>query len=120
MSGGHFGYYQRHMNEIVDSIEDYLYGHELSDNDVDAIVNDRWTDYDEKKYVTKHHRSMPNRYDYTQETLDEFKKGVELIKQAYVYAQRIDWLMSGDDGEESFHRRLKEDLDDLQSEDCKM
>ena len=32
---------------------------------------------------------------------------------AEAYAQRVDWLVSGDDGEESFHERLKEDLDDL-------
>lgn len=25
--------------------------------------------------------------------------------------QRIDWLIAGDDGEETFHRRLKEDLE---------
>jgi hypothetical protein len=27
--------------------------------------------------------------------------------------QRIDWLLSGDDGEESFIERLKEDLEKL-------
>lgn len=37
------------------------------------------------------------------------------MKQAEVYAQRIDWLLSGDDGEESFHERLKEDLDKLKT-----
>jgi hypothetical protein len=25
-------------------------------------------------------------------------------------AQRVDWLISGDDGEESFHQRWKEEL----------
>ena len=34
---------------------------------------------------------------------------------AAIYAQRIDWLLSGDDGEESFKRRLKEELDELES-----
>jgi hypothetical protein len=34
---------------------------------------------------------------------------------AAIYVQRIDWLMSGDDGEESFMRRLKEELDELDS-----
>ena len=51
--------------------------------------------------------------DLTPETIEEFKKGLEIIRKAYVYAQRIDWLLSGDDGEESFHLRLKEDLDKL-------
>ena len=38
-----------------------------------------------------------------------------ILKKAYVYAQRIDWLLSDDDGEESFHKRLKEELDNLKN-----
>lgn len=49
------------------------------------------------------------------EVLEEFKKGLKILKMAAIYAQRIDWLMSGDDGEESFKRRLKEELDELDS-----
>jgi hypothetical protein len=32
------------------------------------------------------------------------------LNQALIYAQRIDWLVSGDDGEDTFHARLAEDL----------
>jgi hypothetical protein len=49
------------------------------------------------------------------EVLEEFKRGLRTLKMAAIYAQRIDWLMSGDDGEESFKRRLKEELDELDS-----
>ena len=49
----------------------------------------------------------------TPETMAEFKAGLEILRQAHIYAQRIDWLMSGDDGEDSFHRRLKHDLEKL-------
>ena len=52
--------------------------------------------------------------DYTEETIAEFRKGIELLKKAKVYAHRIDWLISGDDGEESFHKRLKEELAKLE------
>ena len=55
--------------------------------------------------------------DYTEETLNEFRKGIELLKQARIYAQRIDWLISGDDGEENFHKRLKEELEKIQKND---
>ena len=51
--------------------------------------------------------------EYPAEVIEEFKKGVEAIAKAQVYMQRLDWLLSGDDGEESFLRRLKEDLDKL-------
>jgi hypothetical protein len=40
-------------------------------------------------------------------------KGLEILKNAFVYTQRIDWLLSGDDSEESFHQRLKEDLKNI-------
>jgi hypothetical protein len=40
----------------------------------------------------------------------EFDKAVSLLKQAYVYTQRIDWLVSGDDGEDDFHHRLANEL----------
>ena len=49
------------------------------------------------------------------EVLEEFKKGLKILKMAAIYAQRIDWLLSGDDGEDSFKRRLKEELDELES-----
>ena len=53
--------------------------------------------------------------DYTEETIAEFRKGVEILKKAEIYAQRIDWLISGDDAEESFHKRLREDLSKVKS-----
>jgi hypothetical protein len=46
---------------------------------------------------------------------DEFINGLKIIKMASVYAHRIDWFLSGDDGEESFKRRLKEELNGLES-----
>ena len=52
---------------------------------------------------------------YSKETIEEFKKGLSLLRKAYVYAQRIDWLLSDDDGEESFHKRLKEELGNLKN-----
>ena len=57
-----------------------------------------------------------NPYSLKEETLEEFLKGIEFLKKAYIYTQRIDWLLSGDDGEETFHERLKEDLDKLWKE----
>lgn len=50
---------------------------------------------------------------YSKATESEFKKAVELLKLAEVYVHRIDWLLSGDDGEETFHERLAKDLADL-------
>lgn len=53
-------------------------------------------------------------YAFSSAELDKFKEAVYTLKRGYVMAQRIDWLLSMDDGEESFHRRWKEDLDELE------
>jgi len=47
---------------------------------------------------------------YPDEVIEEFKEAVKYLSIAYVYAQRIDWLVSGDDSKESFMERLKKDL----------
>jgi len=50
---------------------------------------------------------------YSDRTISEMKEAVELLQKSYVYAHRIDWLVSADDGEETFHTRLSEDLQKL-------
>ena len=48
---------------------------------------------------------------YIEETIKEFRNAIDALRRAEIYAQRVDYLICGDDGEESFHSRLKEDLD---------
>lgn len=88
MSGGHFDYQQYQIGQIAESIESIIHREEDQ-------THTGW------------------KYEFTPETLAEFKTAVELLKQAEVYAQRIDWLVSGDDGEETFHKRLRADLEKL-------
>ena len=113
MSGGHFDYYQWQINDIANSIEDYIYGHSLDEEDVEYYIKNHWLENKEKEYIIKNKHTIPNLYKYNKKTIKEFKKGLAILKKAYVYAQRIDWLLSGDDAEESFHKRLKEELDNL-------
>ena len=115
MSGGHFDYNQWHIRDIIYSLEDYIYGHSLDEEDIDYYIEDHWLEDKEKEYVIKNKHTVPNLYEYSKETIKEFKKGLSILRKAYIYAQRIDWLLSGDDGEESFHERLKEELDNLKS-----
>jgi hypothetical protein len=42
--------------------------------------------------------------------IEEFKNAVKHLRVAEIYAQRVDWLLSGDDGEDTFIERLKSDL----------
>ena len=59
---------------------------------------------------------VDNDYNFLNSVLDEFKKGVKILAKAEIYVQRIDWLLSGDDGEETFLKRLREDLKEMEKE----
>ena len=95
MSGGAFGYQQYRISEIADSIEQYIIS-----NDDESL-----NEWGEKR----------GRF-YSKEVMDKFIEGVDLLGRAAIYAQRIDWLVSDDDGEDSFLERLKEDLEKEKSE----
>jgi hypothetical protein len=41
------------------------------------------------------------------------KEAVKQLRIAAIYAQRVDWFLSGDDGEESFIERLNEELNEI-------
>lgn len=117
MSGGTFNYAQCRIAEIYREIENEIYGHSLDDEwEVENYIENRWLDDNEKEYIRKHRHTIPNQSGYSKETIREFKKAIKLLKQAEVYAQRIDWLLSGDDGEDSFHDRLKADLEELKTQ----
>ena len=57
-----------------------------------------------------------NPYDLNEEEKAIFKQGILFLEIAYIYAQRIDWYLSGDDGKEQFIKRLKEELDNRENE----
>lgn len=48
------------------------------------------------------------------ETIDAMKEAYRQIRIAEIYATRVDWMMSGDDSEESFRERIKEDLEEFE------
>jgi len=53
---------------------------------------------------------------YPPEILEIFKGGVKKLKETAVYAQRIDWYLSGDDGDETLVERLEEELAEVRQE----
>lgn len=110
MSGGRFDYKQYAIDDIADKIEDYLYGHELDDTEVQDIVHDCPDCDDAEEYAVKNHHTMPNPYGYRFPTLQQLKRAVKCLRKAAVYAQRADWLLSGDDSEEKFMERIITDL----------
>lgn len=110
MSGGHFDYQQYKIGEIADKIEKLVekngqkISEELMKENMRWSGNDWYERFPEQLY---HHK-------YPDEVIEKFKEAIVFLRKAEIYAQRVDWLVSGDDGEESFLKRLKEDLDDLE------
>ena len=105
MSGGHFDYNQYKIGYMADSIEK-LIERNGREKTKEELKDENWRD---PEWYKKYPEDLCH-YKYPDEVIEEFKKGVELLRQAEVYAHRIDWLISGDDGNESFLKRLKEDL----------
>ena len=50
---------------------------------------------------------------YSPKEIQQFQEAVLALRIAEVFSQRVDWLVSGDDGEESFHQRLEEELKEV-------
>jgi len=63
-------------------------------------------------------RLLKKNPDYLPCTLKAFETALVELKRAKIYTQRIDWLLSGDDGELSFHERLDEELKQLETPDA--
>ena len=47
---------------------------------------------------------------YERKTMEIMKRAVYVLRMAHIYAQRVDWMLSGDDGEETLAVRLDEEL----------
>ena len=52
--------------------------------------------------------------------IKEFRNAIDALRRAEIYAQRVDYLICGDDGEESFHSRLKEELEKYEQQNKKI
>ena len=92
MSGGAFEYKQYHIEQLIEDMELLL-------KRVDKEPTDSFECDSLKNYI---------------DDKDSFKKIVEknidLLRKSYIYTQRLDWFISGDDGEETFYERLEEDF----------
>lgn len=83
MSGGYFDYKQYEIYDIRKKLEE-------------TISNNG----DDLEYI----RECP------EDIIEEFKDALIYLQISEIYVQRIDWLLSGDDGEDCFRKRLKEDF----------
>ncbi len=94
MSGGRYEYIQHRIDDVAEDIE----------NIIKTNHSKELNEYGDE--IGRH---------FSRDTLENMVIGLAIIKMAAVYIHRIDYLMSGDDGEESFKRRLRGDLEKLKN-----
>ena len=83
MSGGAFDYKQHHIRDIADEIE--------------RVIS----------------QNADSEYRFDDKTIALFREGVKALQIANAYVDRIDWLLSHDDSEETFNERLNSDLKEI-------
>lgn len=89
MSGGHFNYKQWALQDIA--------------NDIDELIATNDSEEDDGWGGTVGYHLPP-------EVMEKFKETSHWLKRASEMVQRVDWLVSGDDGEESFISRWAEEV----------
>ena len=105
MSGGAFDYKQWHIGNIADQIEQEVI------RSGKPIPKQRWQYWEIDRF--REHPEEAVNYAYPESTLRLMEEAVYALRAAAIYAQRVDYLLSGDDGEESFEERLQEELAEL-------
>lgn len=84
MSGGHFNYAQYRIQDIISEIEYLIETNNVSDKDrFGEVIGNFFSD----------------------ETIKKFKHAIIVLDMAEKLTTRIDWLISGDISEETFHER---------------
>ena len=89
MSGGRFDYAQYRIYDIALEIDEVI----ASNNDQ---TPNEWGEKKGKEYPPA--------------IIEKFKEAAHTLKQAQEMAQRVDWLLSGDDSEDSFLSRWDEEV----------
>lgn len=92
MSGGHFSYKQYDIQYMADEIE-----HIIETNDCEDL--DEWNQRKGRGYEP--------------EVIERLKDAARSLRQAFIYAQRVDWLLSCDDSPEYFLKLLNDELKEL-------
>ena len=87
MSGGTFEYRQRELLNLLEELDTYFKIYE---------------------------KEEPDEIPY--EVYNKYNKAIKILRTAYIYLQRFDWLFAGDDDYESFLRRVDDDLKELDRE----
>lgn len=103
MSSGHFDYNQHYINYIIEELENIIEKNGKLKTKKE-LSEQPWND---AEYYKK----------YPDDIIEEFKNGLNYLKLASIYTNRIDYLISGDDSEESFRNRLEKEIKKIKNDE---
>jgi uncharacterized protein CbrC (UPF0167 family) len=75
-----------------------------------AIGDYGWFRINETVEEIEHLLSEIGEYDFSAETIYEIIKTRDVLKEAAIRHNRLDYLIADDDSEDSYHKRLREEL----------
>jgi hypothetical protein len=104
MSGGHFQYINYRIVEILDELNGLIQKNGLKKTKEEIKDEQYPIDWMEKYPEDEYH------YEYPEYVINEFKDATEIIVKAGIYIKQIDYLLSGDIGEETFKENLTKEL----------
>ena len=117
MSGGTFDYKQYYLDEIADEIEERIRknGAPKPYEDIESWDKRWWSEeHNDTGCTIENYEKDPLTYEkHPDNIINEFKVAHVILKLAAMYVQRIDWLLAGDDGYETFFERIEEDFGEL-------
>lgn len=92
MSGGHFDYNQSYISYIAEAVT------QIKRDIIDNVAESNSLSMldDKEKFL---------------EVLTNAEKSLNL---AYIYAQRLDYYLSGDDSEQTMYHRIEQDIESLE------
>ena len=111
MSGGRWDYIEYRFTDVVEDMK-RLINRNGKLKTLEEMKEEAWriVEWYEKYPEDRYHHKYPDK------VIEKFKEGIEIIEKAQIYIQRFDYLLSGDDGEDSFLERLEEELSKLKEE----
>ena len=89
MSGGRFDYKQYEIGNIADYVHNEICKSGKPKSEHEIKDTKRWSGDD---WYEKYPEDL-NHYQYPDEVIEELKKGYWILRQASIYAQRIDCLL---------------------------
>ena len=111
MSGGHWEYVQYRFTDVYEDVEGII-AKNGKPKTKEELKEEHWKD---AAWYEKYPEDR-NHYEYSEEHIKIFKEAIYTIRKAQIYVQRLDWMLSGDDSEETFLERLESDLKKLEDE----